>query len=349
MNTLQIQAFKNGGIYIKPQNRGKFTAWAEKHDMSVQEAANHILANKDNYSSILVKRANFAKNFGGRKKAALGTREPLGTLTPITAFNQYNKAIGPEFSTELAGNPQITGPLYRSPNGFNRFLNDYGLNKADLAATGVQLVGNLASSLINNAAINKLRFTPIHTETVAETPVKFNTTYNINPQLDQVRESLGSIEREARDNSASSRTAFGRIASSRLKGIGAYNELYGQKFNQETSMLNTDAQNRQNVRARNAARLQQNITRDTLYNAQGEDNLNNAKATLKGQNWSNFVKQLSGSLIGTYNRGQQRISDANSLAYLYASDPNAARLFMNNSSLIRRIFETARGFQGINI
>lgn len=347
MNTLQIQAFKNGGIYIKPQNRGKFTAWAEKHDMGVQEAANHILANKDNYSSTLVKRANFAKNFGGKKKAELGTRQPLGTLTPITGFDQYNRAIAPEFSTKLA--PQTISAPYNGPSRFDSILGNFGLNKGDLAATGIQLFGNLASSLINQSAINKLRFTPIHTETVAETPVKFNTTYNINPQLDQVRESLGSIEREARDNSASSRTAFGRIASSRLKGIGAYNELYGQKFNQETSMLNTDAQNRQNVRARNAARLQQNITRDTLYNAQGEDNLNNTKATLKGQNWSNFVQQLSGSLIGTYNRGQQRISDANSLAYLYASNPNAARLFMNNSSLIRRIFETARGFQGINI
>lgn len=349
MNTLQTQAFKNGGIYIKPQNRGKFTAWAKEHDMGVQEAANHILANKDDYSSTLVKRANFAKNFGGRKRAALGTREPLGTLTPITAFDQYNRAVGPEFSTELAGNPQITGPLYRPLSGFNRFLDDYGLNRGDLAATGVQFIGNLASSLINNAAINRLRFTPIRTQTVSEAPVKFNTTYNINPQLDNLRESIGSVEREATNNSASSRTAYGRIANARFRGIGAYNELYGQKLNQETAMLNADAQNRQNVRARNTNRLQQNIARDTIYNAQGEDNLNNTKASLRGQNWTNFVQQAAGSLIGTYNRGQQRISDANSLGYLLASNDNTARLFMNNNSLIRRIFGAARGLQGINI
>ena len=321
--------YKLGGIYIKPENRGKFTAWAENHNMGVQEAANHILANKDDYPSTLVRRANFAKNFGGRKKAALGTQYPLiGGVQPL------NFTV-PTFTPE--------------PGKFSHFLGNFGLNTGDLAATGVQLVGNLASSLINNAAINRLRFTPIHTQTVAEAPVKFNTTYNINPQLDNLRESIGSVEREAANNSASSRTAYGRIANTRFRGIGAYNELYGQKLNQETAMLNTDAQNRQNVRARNANRLQQNIARDTIYNAQGEDNLNNTKATLKGQNWSNFVQQLSGSLIGTYNRGQQRISDANSLAYLYASDPNAARLFMNNNSLIRRIFETARGLQGINI
>jgi len=52
----------NDGIHIKPENRGKFTAWAKEHGMGVQEAANHIMANKDKYSSTLVKRANFAKN-----------------------------------------------------------------------------------------------------------------------------------------------------------------------------------------------------------------------------------------------------------------------------------------------
>jgi hypothetical protein len=61
--------FENGGgIHIDPKNKGKFTAWANAHNMGVQEAANHILANKEEYSSKLVKRANFAKNFGGKKK-----------------------------------------------------------------------------------------------------------------------------------------------------------------------------------------------------------------------------------------------------------------------------------------
>jgi hypothetical protein len=54
--------YKKGGIYIKPENKGKFTAWADAHGMSVQEAASHVMANKEKYSSTTVKRANFAKN-----------------------------------------------------------------------------------------------------------------------------------------------------------------------------------------------------------------------------------------------------------------------------------------------
>ena len=55
--------YKNGGIYIKPSKRGSFTKWAKEHNMSVQEAARKVMANKENYSSAIVKKANFAKNF----------------------------------------------------------------------------------------------------------------------------------------------------------------------------------------------------------------------------------------------------------------------------------------------
>lgn len=62
---------QGGGIHIKPSKRGTFTAAATKHGMGVQEFASKVLANKDDYSPAMVKKANFAKNaskwhaFGG--------------------------------------------------------------------------------------------------------------------------------------------------------------------------------------------------------------------------------------------------------------------------------------------
>ena len=66
-----------GKIKIKPENKGKFTAWAKSHGMSVQEAARHVLRNKEKYSSTLIKRANFARNAskweeGGMMEYGLG-------------------------------------------------------------------------------------------------------------------------------------------------------------------------------------------------------------------------------------------------------------------------------------
>jgi hypothetical protein len=54
--------YGEGGIHIKPENRGKFTAYAKSHGKGVQEMASHIMANKEDYSPKIVKRANFAKN-----------------------------------------------------------------------------------------------------------------------------------------------------------------------------------------------------------------------------------------------------------------------------------------------
>lgn len=66
-----LQYAKGGGIYIKPSKRGTFTAAATKHGMGVQEFANKVLANKENYSPAMRRKANFARNtkkwnaFGG--------------------------------------------------------------------------------------------------------------------------------------------------------------------------------------------------------------------------------------------------------------------------------------------
>lgn len=58
-----VTVYKKGGkIHIKKKNRGKFTASAKRAGMGVQEFARHVLANKDKYSSTLIKRANFARN-----------------------------------------------------------------------------------------------------------------------------------------------------------------------------------------------------------------------------------------------------------------------------------------------
>ena len=53
---------KGGSIHIDPSKKGTFTAAAKKHGMGVQEFASRVLANKENYSPAMVKKANFARN-----------------------------------------------------------------------------------------------------------------------------------------------------------------------------------------------------------------------------------------------------------------------------------------------
>ena len=62
-NPLNVEFYKKGNkIQIKKKNKGKFTESANRAGMGVQEFASHVLANKDKYSTTLIKRANFARN-----------------------------------------------------------------------------------------------------------------------------------------------------------------------------------------------------------------------------------------------------------------------------------------------
>jgi len=66
-NKYSTNESKESKIEISPSKKGTFTAAATKHGKSVQGFANQVLKNKENYSPAMVKKANFAKNFGGKK------------------------------------------------------------------------------------------------------------------------------------------------------------------------------------------------------------------------------------------------------------------------------------------
>jgi hypothetical protein len=89
------------GIYIKPENRGKFTAWAQNHDMGVQEAASKVMANKEEYSPSVVKMANFAKNAAGWKKGQDGLEANLPEA-PTNMFSDYNP-VSDDYTAAMTG------------------------------------------------------------------------------------------------------------------------------------------------------------------------------------------------------------------------------------------------------
>jgi hypothetical protein len=77
---------KGGGIHIDPSKKGTFTAAATKHGKSVQGFASQVLANKENYSPAMVKKANFARNASKWHHAYGG---PAGMYFDGTG-NEYN-------------------------------------------------------------------------------------------------------------------------------------------------------------------------------------------------------------------------------------------------------------------
>lgn len=99
-DTIHSNSYAMGGeVKIKPSHRGRFTAWAKEHNMSVSDAASHVMSNKGKYSKNVVKMANFAKNF-----AALGD----SNLQPMNDPQQQGQNV----PVEVEG-----GEVAQTPNG----------------------------------------------------------------------------------------------------------------------------------------------------------------------------------------------------------------------------------------
>lgn len=123
---------EDGGSLIKPSHRGKFTRWAQNHDMSVSEATSHVLANKDNYSEGVRKMAQFSRNFGGHENGGLirpdqslmGQKAMGGTIKGLNSNgvefvgnNHENGGIQlPAMGAEVENNETAAGNFVFSDN-----------------------------------------------------------------------------------------------------------------------------------------------------------------------------------------------------------------------------------------
>ena len=95
---------KGGKIHIKPSKRGTFTAAAKKHNMGVQEFASRVLANPDNYSPAMRKKANFAASKW--KHADGGPLNPYSAGALVDAM--YSSSNGDKFLGKPSHNYDFT-------------------------------------------------------------------------------------------------------------------------------------------------------------------------------------------------------------------------------------------------
>lgn len=108
-----VNPFSKGGIHIKESKKGTFTAAATKHDMGVQAFASKVLANKENYSSAMVKKANFARN-------ASKWHHGLGDETLKAAGFKF-----PDFSKKIDALPFAYNPSNNPSNSSDNKLNSF--------------------------------------------------------------------------------------------------------------------------------------------------------------------------------------------------------------------------------
>lgn len=204
------------------------------------------------------------------------------------------------------------------PNWFQRtyknirnYVNEY----PDTVNEGIGLVSNVISSFIGNSInrrmLNSLRYS---SAPIPQRATKLKTRININPQLDRMRESLANYERAVDANTASSAVALARKQKARIANTLSTNELYGDKENRETTLINQDRLNQQEVANKNI----------DAYNAwaQGKTDFENSIRMQKAENNIALINNLNTGIQNVINNIQQRRTEGRNIRAMLLAYPD---------------------------
>lgn len=280
-----------------------------------------ISTNNTNIPSLSETKSNGKTPRGGRSKSSQSTQS-VPTKTPPTAvYNRNLPKVEASIPTTLPVSTNIPakGTTSFDGKGQGKFKN---LTTADWIGLGSNVTGSLASYFASRRAINKMRGPGQPTLISAN---KLKTKYNINPQLDRIREDKFEAYRDIDSNTASSRVSLARKQRVRNAAGQAANELYGNKENIETNLINQDRRNQQSVRQFNAQQYNQYIDRKAAF----DNGIREAKVT----NINNLFSGINAGIQDMISRYENRKALNNTIGAMRASAPNVDDRIMRDAGV----------------
>lgn len=280
-----------------------------------------ISTNNTNIPSLSETKSNGKTPRGGRSKSSQSTQS-ISTKTPPTAvYNRNLPKVKANIPTTLpvSTSTPAKGTTSFDGKGQGKFKN---LTTADWIGLGSNVAGSLASYFASRRAINKMKGPGQPTLISAN---KLKTKYNINPQLDRIREDKFEAYRDIDSNTASSRVSLARKQRVRNAAGQAANELYGNKENIETNLINQDRRNQQNVRQFNAQQYNQYIDRKAAF----DNGIREAKVT----NINNLFSGINAGIQDMISRYENRKALNNTIGAMRASAPNVDDRIMRDAGV----------------
>lgn len=280
-----------------------------------------VSMNNTNIPSLSETKSNGKTPRGGRSKSSQSTQS-VPTKTPPTAvYNRNLSKVEASIPTTLpvSTSTPAKGITSSDGKGQGKFKN---LTTADWIGLGSNVAGSLASYFASKRAINKMRGPGQPTLISAN---KLKTKYNINPQLDRIREDKFEAYRDIDSNTASSRVSLARKQRVRNAAGQAANELYGNKENIETNLINQDRRNQQSVRQFNAQQYNQYIDRKAAF----DNGIREAKVT----NINNLFSGINAGIQDMISRYENRKALNNTIGAMRASAPNVDDRIMRDAGV----------------
>lgn len=280
-----------------------------------------VSMNNTNIPSLSATKSSGKTPRGGRSKSNQSTQSiPTKTL-PTVVYNRNLPKVEANIPTTLSVSTNIPAKGITSSDGKGqgKFKN---LTTADWIGLGSNVAGSLASYFASRRAINKMRGPGQPTLISAN---KLKTKYNINPQLDRIREDKFEAYRDIDSNTASSRVSLARKQRVRNAAGQAANELYGNKENIETNLINQDRRNQQSVRQFNAQQYNQYIDRKAAF----DNGIREAKVT----NINNLFSGINAGIQDMISRYENRKALNNTIGAMRASAPNVDDRIMRDAGV----------------
>lgn len=280
-----------------------------------------VSMNNTNIPSLSETKSSGKTPRGERSKSSQSTQS-ISTKTPPTAvYNRNLPKVEANIPTTLpvSTSTSAKGITSSDGKGQGKFKN---LTTADWIGLGSNVAGSLASYFASKKAINKMRGPGQPTLISAN---KLKTKYNINPQLDRIREDKFEAYRDIDSNTASSRVSLARKQRVRNAAGQAVNELYGNKENIETNLINQDRRNQQSVRQFNAQQYNQYIDRKAAF----DNGIREAKVT----NINNLFSGINAGIQDMISRYENRKALNNTIGAMRASAPNVDDRIMRDAGV----------------
>lgn len=280
-----------------------------------------VSMNNTNIPSLSATKSSGKTPRRGRSKSSQSTQS-VPTKTPPTAvYNRNLPKVEANIPTTLpvSTSTPAKGTTSSDGKGQGKFKN---LTTVDWIGLGSNVAGSLASYFASRRAINKMRGPGQPTLISAN---KLKTKYNINPQLDRIREDKFEAYRDIDSNTASSRVSLARKQRVRNAAGQAANELYGNKENIETNLINQDRRNQQSVRQFNAQQYNQYIDRKAAF----DNGIREAKVT----NINNLFSGINAGIQDMISRYENRKALNNTIGAMRASAPNVDDRIMRDAGV----------------
>lgn len=271
--------------------------------------------------------------------------EIVVTAPRINRTSPLPTPLIPTLKTNIVDIPDTYSRIYTSPKPsildraadiYGR-VRDYATNNPYVVGDGISLASNVISSIIGHRANSKMLDNLKYSSAPAmRRAVKLKTRININPQLDKMRESLAAYERDVNANTASSRVALARKQRARLANVMDTNQLYADKENKETELINKDRLNQQSVADANI--------RDYNRWAQNKATFDSAVLEKRAENDTALINNINAGIQDLITNRNKRDSEFRTLSALsLGSSPNLpAEMFYASGVWNKRMYDLYR-------